>query len=67
MQVFLNVNEEVTVSRNNLEPHVPIENHLEEKISRNDPAAEAENNEDDENSEYDPASKSLYSSDSEGN
>ena len=59
-----NVNEEVTVSPNNLEPHVPKENHLEEKVSRNDPAPEAENNEDDEDSEYDPASKSLHSSDS---
>ena len=60
-----NVNEEVTVSPNNLKPHVPIENHLKEKISKNDPAPEVENNEDDEDSEYDPASKSLYSSDSE--
>ena len=44
---------------------MPIENHLKEKISKNDPAPEAQNNQDDEDSEYDPASKSLYSSDSE--
>ena len=43
-----NVNEEVTVSPNNLESHVPIEYYLKEKISRNDSAPEAENNEDDE-------------------
>ena len=57
-----NVNEEVTVSPNNLESHVLIEYYLKEKISRNDSAPEAENNEDDEDSEYDPASESLYSS-----